>query len=154
MYRIANHCHHINLSKIYRVGRALLIFCSMGDVAMISTYEISNTTWIGIGNLELTSCVLKKPLPWNESQRTSPMVNQHWSNQWLGFIRQPAVTWTSVDQDRPRHMASLGEMRETSTLDISIYYFCCNMKLLYIYQHHRNVTQVDFCRFCCRIPFQ
>ena len=32
----------------------------MGDVAMISTYEISNTTWIGIGNWELTSCVLKK----------------------------------------------------------------------------------------------
>ena len=31
-----------------------------------------------------------------------------WFRQWLGAVRQQAITWTSVDQDLQRHMASLG----------------------------------------------
>ena len=27
---------------------------------------------------------------------------------WLGAVRQQAITWTSVDQDLQRHIASLG----------------------------------------------
>ena len=31
-----------------------------------------------------------------------------WFRQWLGAVRQQAITWTNVDQDMCRHLASLG----------------------------------------------
>ena len=31
-----------------------------------------------------------------------------WRNLWLGAVRQQAITWARVDQDRCDHMASLG----------------------------------------------
>ena len=44
----------------------------------------------------------------DECHRTLLMISQHWFRYWLGAIRQQAITWTSVDQDLQRHMASLG----------------------------------------------
>ena len=38
----------------------------------------------------------------------SLMTSQHWFKQWLGAIRQKAITGTKVDPDLCRHMASLG----------------------------------------------
>ena len=43
-----------------------------------------------------------------ECHRTLLMIRQLWFWQWLGAIKQQAITWTSVDQDVQRHMASLG----------------------------------------------
>ena len=34
--------------------------------------------------------------------------SQQWSGLWLGAVRQQTITWTIVDQDPCRHMASLG----------------------------------------------
>ena len=36
------------------------------------------------------------------------MISQHWFRQWLGAIRQQAITWTNVDPDIFHHMASPG----------------------------------------------
>ena len=36
------------------------------------------------------------------------MINQHWFRQWLGAIRQQAITWANVDTDICLHMVSLG----------------------------------------------
>ena len=39
---------------------------------------------------------------------TSLIISQHWFRQWLGAIRQQAITWANVDLDPCRHMTSLG----------------------------------------------
>ena len=44
----------------------------------------------------------------DECHRTLLMMSQHLFRWWLGAVRQQAITWTSVDQDLQRHMASLG----------------------------------------------
>ena len=36
------------------------------------------------------------------------MISQHWFRQWLGAVRQQAITWANVDPDLCRQMASLG----------------------------------------------
>ena len=36
------------------------------------------------------------------------MISQHWFRQWLGAVRQQAITWANVDPDLWRQMASLG----------------------------------------------
>ena len=43
----------------------------------------------------------------DECHRTLLMISQHWFRQWLGAVRQQAITWTSVDQDLQHHMALL-----------------------------------------------
>ena len=49
---------------------------------------------------------LMKFLP-GECLWTSLMISQHWFRQWLGAIRQQAITWANDDLDLCRHMASL-----------------------------------------------
>ena len=36
------------------------------------------------------------------------MISQHWFTQWLGAVRQQAITWANVDPDLCHQMASLG----------------------------------------------
>ena len=38
----------------------------------------------------------------------SLMISQHWFRQWLGAVRQQAITWSNIDSDLCRHLASLG----------------------------------------------
>ena len=49
---------------------------------------------------------------WNcshdNAREASPMRTQHWFRQWLGAIRQQAITWANVDTDLCCHIASLG----------------------------------------------
>ena len=46
---------------------------------------------------------------WSDGcHRTLLMISQHWFRQWLGVVRQQAITWTRVDQDLQCHTASLG----------------------------------------------
>ena len=40
-------------------------------------------------------------------QSLTIMRSQHWFKQWLGAIRQQAITWTNVDQDLCCYEASL-----------------------------------------------
>ena len=47
-------------------------------------------------------------LPLYECHWASLMISQHWLRQWLGAVRQQAITWANVDPDLCRHMASLG----------------------------------------------
>ena len=56
----------------------------------------------------LVSSNLPKIISLDDCHRTFLMVSQHWFREWLGADRQHANTWTSVDQDLQRHMASLG----------------------------------------------
>ena len=51
-----------------------------------------------------------------EYHRTLPMRSQHWFRLWLGAIRHQAITWTDVDIDICRHMASLGHNESIYTL--------------------------------------
>ena len=39
----------------------------------------------------------------------------YWFRYWLGAVRQQAITWTNVDLDPCRHMASLGHNELTMT---------------------------------------
>ena len=56
---------------------------------------------------------------WAECHRTLLMVSQHWFWLWLGAIRQKAITWTKVDPDLFRHMASRGH-NELKVLELMI----------------------------------
>ena len=47
-------------------------------------------------------------MPPNECHWTSVINSQHWFRLWLGAVRQQAITWTNVDSDPCRYMASLG----------------------------------------------
>ena len=46
---------------------------------------------------------------WDECHRTSPMISQHWSREWLGAVRQQAIPWANVDLVPLCHMASPGQ---------------------------------------------
>ena len=39
---------------------------------------------------------------------TSLVISQQWFRQWLGAVKQQAITWANVYPDLWRHMASLG----------------------------------------------
>ena len=45
------------------------------------------------------------------------VISQHWFGKWLGAISQQAITWTSVEKDSQRHMASLGYTELCATID-------------------------------------
>ena len=47
-------------------------------------------------------------LPSDECHKTLLMISQHLFRQWLGAVRQQAITCTNVDPDLCRQMASLG----------------------------------------------
>ena len=36
------------------------------------------------------------------------MMSKHWFRQWLGVVRQQAITWANVDPELCRHMVPLG----------------------------------------------
>ena len=44
-----------------------------------------------------------------EYHNTSLIISQHWLRQWLGAVKQQAITWANVDPDLWRHMALLGD---------------------------------------------
>ena len=45
------------------------------------------------------------------------MISQHWFRQWLGAVRQQAITWANVDPDLCRQMASLGHNELTMSCE-------------------------------------
>ena len=47
-------------------------------------------------------------MPSDECHGTLLVLSKYWFMQWLGAVMQQDITWTSVDQDRRRNMASLG----------------------------------------------
>ena len=50
------------------------------------------------------------------------MISQHWFRYWLGAVRQQAITWTNVDPDLSRHMASLGH-NELKAIELNFDYY-------------------------------
>ena len=46
-------------------------------------------------------------MPWDGCHGTSSMISQHWFKQWLGAVRQQAITWANVDLVPCRHIAWL-----------------------------------------------
>ena len=59
-------------------------------------------------------------MPWDACHGTSPMISQHWFRQWLGAVRQQAITWANVDLVPCRHMASSGHNELINLLPIFI----------------------------------
>ena len=57
---------------------------------------------------ELISWLVLAKLVSGECHRTQQMASQHWFREWLGDIRQQAITWANVDRVWRRHMASPG----------------------------------------------
>ena len=56
----------------------------------------------------LVSLDLLTIMPWNKSHKILLIINQYWFRQWVGVVRQQAITWANVDLDLCRHMPSLG----------------------------------------------
>ena len=52
---------------------------------------------------------------------TSLVISQQWFRQWLGAVKQQAITWANVDPDLWRHMASLCHNGLTYILQITYY---------------------------------
>ena len=52
--------------------------------------------------------VLKLPLDENHSLLDLLMMSQYWFRQWLGAVRQQAITWAIVDLVLCHYMVSLG----------------------------------------------
>ena len=46
-------------------------------------------------------------LPSGDHHWTLLMISQHWFKEWLGAVRQQAITWTNVDPERCPNMVSL-----------------------------------------------
>ena len=57
----------------------------------------------------LVSLDLLTIMPWNKSHKILLIINQYWFRQWVGVVRQQAITWANVDLDLCRHMPSLGK---------------------------------------------
>ena len=84
----------------------------LGDLNVILKLQFSILLyWLVFANLLMI-------MSSDECYRTLLMISQHWFRQWLGAIRQQAITWTSVDQDLHRHMASLGPNELTISTDL------------------------------------
>ena len=45
------------------------------------------------------------------------MVSLHWFRQWLGAVRQQAITWANLDSDLCHHMALLDNNELIKTID-------------------------------------
>ena len=58
---------------------------------------------------------LYRPVAWafavklcsGECHRTSLIRSQYWFKEWLGAVRQQAITWANVDLDLSHHMATV-----------------------------------------------
>ena len=53
----------------------------------------------------LVSSHLLMKMPSDECHGTFLKISQHWFRQWLGAVRQQAITWANVDPDLCHHMA-------------------------------------------------
>ena len=110
-----------------------------GQVSLIKTSQIFS---LGIENHLTITPILKlqfsisfhwfvsshhlRIMTWDEWRGTSLMISQHWFRQWLGAVRQQAITWANVDLVPCRHMASVGpselmsKNKELDLWDISV----------------------------------
>ena len=98
MWRIVN-------STMMNDSSSLTYCCPQGDVAMISSVQISNTTLIDIWSVQLTTTLSWMPkdyLIWC-------YLNIGSNNGLVALGNKPLITCTSVDQDRQCHLASLGQ---------------------------------------------
>ena len=50
------------------------------------------------------------------------IIDQHWFRQWLGAIRQQAITWTTVDPDLFPHIVS-SDHKEFKLITSAVYFF-------------------------------
>ena len=76
--------------------------CPLKDV------EINLKVWFSDSLYRIVAWAFGVKLFSGDWRRSLLMISQHWFRQWLGAVRQQAITWTSVDQDLQRHMASFG----------------------------------------------
>ena len=81
---------------------AILTHWPLGNHNEISYKKILRWFWL------LMTMVSLVKLPLGDCQWTSLMISQHWFRQWLGALRQQAITWTNVDPDLCHHMLSPG----------------------------------------------
>ena len=58
-----------------------------------------------ISAIDILSIFREIPIGWIPQH----LADQHWLRQWLGAVRQQAITWANVDPDFWPHMASLGD---------------------------------------------
>ena len=69
-------------------------------------------------------------LPSDAHHLTWVIISQYWFRQRLGAVRQQAITWTNVDLDPGRHMASVGH--NELTIEWKVYFFGRK----YTFTHH------------------
>ena len=71
------------------------------------------------------------------------MESQHWFREWLGAVRQQAITWVNVDPDLCRHMVSLGH-NELIFSQNTFEFMTCNMSLISGQRRHScNIMSVS-----------
>ena len=89
------------------------------------------TEWVFTGILwfrhphKIVAEISLMKLPSDECHWTLLMISQHWFRQWLGAVRQQALTWTNVDSDLCRQMPSLGlnELNSFSCMKVIVFWF-------------------------------
>ena len=91
----------------------LRIVCFVANITRCLTHwplgdlDLILKNWFSILFYWLVSWDLCMIMPSDECHRALLMISQQWFRQWLGVVRQQAITWASVDQDPCRHMVSL-----------------------------------------------
>ena len=81
------------------------------------------------------------------------MISQHWLRQWLGAVRQQAITWASLDLVPCRHMAFPWPEHESTMLDIVHYMMWIHYGIWYNWNKAKDDTTLciinEFYYICC-----
>ena len=71
------------------------------------------------------------------------MKSQHWFREWLGAVRQQAITRVNVDPDLCRHMVSLGH-NDLIFSQNTFEFMSCNISLIFDQRRHScNIMSVS-----------
>ena len=85
----------------------------------------------------------------DEHHWTLQMISQHWFRQWLGAVRQQAITWANVDQDLCRHMASLSHNELTlATGECGNNFKCVISEYMLVWRPWASISRHLWLRTC------
>ena len=104
------------------IPQAPIIKLTLNIWILITTYLIFHSNIPGANVLEYNfqflwsiASALLLNLLWEMFWKIFLKISQCWIRQWLGDVRQQAITWPNVDRDLQRRMASMGPTELTLT---------------------------------------
>ena len=99
--------------SVFKLGLfAILTYRPLGDLNVILKMLLAILFyWLVSSNLLMI-------MPPDECDKTLPMISQHWFREWLGAVKQQAITWANVESVTYSPMASLGHNELTNVTSI------------------------------------